>query len=275
MVHWGSLAGWCAAFCLVGCAASPTLPEFDARLNALLPTSAVLLGEQHDAPEHQRIHRDLIAALAQRGLLADVAIEMAEQGHSTASLDRHAREDQVRSALQWRESEWAWAHYGPAVMTAVRAGVAVYGANLPRADMRTAMSDTRLDLLLDAPALAEQQQSVRTGHCDLLPVGQIIPMTRIQIARDVAMARTLQANLRPGKTAVLLAGSAHVNRRLGVPLHLGHGVQATTVLLWAQTGRVDSEPRTDFEQVWQTTPLAEKDYCALFKAQTQPMPLRP
>lgn len=275
MVHWGSLAGWCAAFCLVGCAARPTLPAFDARLDALLPTSALLLGEQHDAPEHQRIHRDLIAALAKRGLLAGVAIEMAEQGHSTESLDRSANEDHVRSALQWRESEWAWAHYGPAVMAAVRAGVAVHGANLPRAAMRTAMSDAGLDQLLDAPALAEQQQNVRTGHCDRLPAGQIIPMTRIQIARDVAMARTLQASLRPGKTAVLLAGSAHVNRRLGVPQHLGNGIQATTVLLQAQA--TDAEPGTTphFEQVWQTTPLAEKDYCALFSAPTQPMPLRP
>ena len=41
-----------------------------------------------------------------------------------------------------------------------------------------------------------------------------------QIARDRAMAQTLQQAARPGKTVVLLAGSGHVDPRLGVPRHL-------------------------------------------------------
>jgi hypothetical protein len=45
-------------------------------------------------------------------------------------------------------------------------------------------------------------------------------MTRIQIGRDQAMARTAAAAVRPGQTVLLVAGNGHVQRDLGVPLHL-------------------------------------------------------
>jgi len=54
------------------------------RVDALLPMDVLLLGEQHDASEHQVIHQQVTALLAQRGLLAAVALEMADDGASTA-----------------------------------------------------------------------------------------------------------------------------------------------------------------------------------------------
>ncbi len=66
---------------------------------------------------------------------------MAEEGSSTAHLDRTATEAQVQTALSWNDKGWPWSAYGPAVMAAVRAGVPVLGANLPRARMKDAMAD--------------------------------------------------------------------------------------------------------------------------------------
>jgi hypothetical protein len=54
----------------------------------------------------------------------------------------------------------------------------------------------------------------------MLPESQITPMTRVQIARDLAMAQTLRAAAQPGRTVLLLAGRGHVDRQLGVPQHL-------------------------------------------------------
>eukprot|EP01036_Dinobryon_divergens_P018480 gene18480-25174_t len=85
--------------------------------------------------------------------------------------------------------------------------------------MRAAMADTALDQHLPAPALAQQYQAIRDGHCGLLPESQIAPMARIQIARDASMARTAQETLRPGQTVLLVAGAGHVLRHLGVPTH--------------------------------------------------------
>lgn len=199
-----------AAVLLAGCAPPLAVPAPD----------VLLLGEHHDAPEHQQLHRRFIQRLAAQGNLAALALEMAEQGASTVGLPRDATEAAVRAALRWDEQAWPWQAYGPAVMAAIVAGVPVVGANLPRPSLRAAMADTALDSLLPGPALKAQQQAVRQGHCGLLPETQIGPMTRVQIARDRAMAQTLALAAVTGKTAVLLAGAAHVDPALGVAQHL-------------------------------------------------------
>ncbi len=184
---------------------------------------ALLLGEQHDAPLHQQEHARAVGDLAARGRLAGLALEMAEQGAGTTNLPPSATEAAVRTALRWDEAGWPWAPYAPAVMAAVRAGVPVAGANLPRAKMRAAMADASLDGLLPAEALARQREAMRDGHCGLLPESQLGPMARIQVARDRAMAQTVAAlaqQAAPGQRVVLLAGAAHVDAGLGVPRHL-------------------------------------------------------
>ena len=283
------------AIALAGCAArsssvnpqatTPPVADVAARVHALLPLDALLLGEQHDAPDHQRIHREVIETLAARGALAAVVLEMAMQGNSTASLagpgsnsgkgdkyDKKASEAAVRAALKWDEKAWPWAAYAPAIMAAVRVGVPVMGSNMPRAQMGAAMQQPDLDQRLNGPALKAQQQLIRIGHCDLLPESQISPMTRIQIARDVAMANVIaQAHANaalaasPAKTVVLLAGSGHVDRTLGVPLHLPSGLKAKSVLLVAGSESDAGGKASDFDAVWTAAPVPAKDYCAGLK----------
>jgi uncharacterized iron-regulated protein len=241
--------------------------DITARTDALLPASVLLLGEQHDAAEHQQIHRQVIEHLAVRGQLAAVALEMAEAGTSTAALKSNSTQLQVQAALGWNDKGWPWQAYGPAVMAAVKAGVPVLGGNLPAADMRNVMADSKLDAQLPGPALKAQQQLIRLGHCDLLPESQISPMTRVQIARDISMARTISQAVLPGKTVVLLAGSGHVNRVLGVPQHLPPGTKVKAVQLRA--GPVQTAPDTRqaienqaaFDTVWPTPAVPGQDHC--------------
>lgn len=249
---------------LSGCASTPP-GALRPQLDHLLPADALLLGEQHDAPDHQRIAREVVLQLAARGQLATLVLEMAEQGTSTQGLPPDAREAQVQTALQWNDPAWPWQAYGPVVMAAVRAGVPVLGANLPRAQLRESMADASLDDRLPRDARQAQQAAVRSGHCDLLPPGQIAPMTRIQIARDLTMAATLQAAAVPGKTVVLLAGSGHVDRQLGVPRHLPAGFHARAI-------RLGTEPREAaerFDAAWPAVAAPERDYCAELKRQWQ------
>ena len=266
---------------VLNAAAAPPGPVADvaARVQALLPLDALLLGEQHDAPDHQRIHREVIETLAARGALAAVVIEMAMQGNSTASLVKSdstaASEDVVRAALKWNEQAWPWATYAPAIMAAVRAGVPVMGSNMPRAQMGAAMQQPDLDQRLNRPALKAQQQLIRSGHCNLLPESQISPMTRIQIARDVAMANVVveavEKAAQPGqvsaaKTVVLLAGSGHVDRKLGVPQHLPAGMKSKSVLLVAGNALGSGDRAADFDVVWSAQAVPPQDYCAGLKA---------
>lgn len=265
---------WLLPLCLVsaGCAApAPVSGDVAAgRVEALLPADAILVGEQHDAPEHQRIHREVIDALAARGVLAGVALEMAPQGGSTAGLPRDASESAVQAALQWSDAAWPWSTYAPAVMASVRSGVAVLGANLPRAAMRSAMAEGQLDALLPGPALKAQQQAIRLSHCETLPESQIAPMTRIQIARDRAMAQTLAGLAAPGKTAVLLAGARHVDRQLGVPLHLPAALRIKVVTLHAGGAPDDATSKAGTDATWTTPAVPPKDYCAEMRIRPSP-----
>ncbi|HET8748375.1 MAG TPA: ChaN family lipoprotein [Ramlibacter sp.] len=232
-----------AALLLAGCAALAPVPE-------TAGIDAVLIGEQHDAEAHGRIQERWVSTLAKRGQLGAVALEMAEQGTSTAGLPATASDEQVREALKWNKGTgWPWERYGPAIMAAVRAGVPVVGGNLSREQLREAMKDSTLDVLLPGPALKAQQQAIRRGHCDMLPENQVQPMTRVQIARDISMARAISSSAAPGKTVVLLAGSGHVLPDLGVPQHLPRTLVARSVLLPSQeTG---------------------KDYCEEFRKQQE------
>ena len=183
-------------------AATPT--EIDAQqLERLLPAQALLIGEQHDAPDHQRLQRQVIDWLAARGQLAAVALEMAEQGHDTRRLPRSASEAAVQQALSWNDRAWPWANYGPAIMAAVRAGVPVEGANLPRARMKEAMA-----------RLAEQAPSSQTvilitgnGHTHrALGVPRFLPqhlLTRVLSARARSAAGKPHSQEDPAETSAL------------------------------------------------------------------------
>ena len=284
--RWGALGalgalGWAAAALLLAACANVTPPSttapadlstttaFDAaRLQALLPADVLLLGERHDAPDHQRLQRDVVAWLAARGQLAALVMEMAERGHSTSDLPRTASEAQVQAALQWNNTAWPWATYREVAMAAVTAGVPVWGGNLPRTDMRAALRDTHWDQHLPAAALQWQYTALREGHCGLLPESQIPPMARIQIARDASMAQAVQSALQPGKTVVLVAGGGHVLRTVGVPTHWPVSLVSKVAL--AQTDQAQAAIKNEADWIIDTPALPATDVCAPLREKQRP-----
>lgn len=272
-----TLAGLALAALLCGCAAASPKPHHEApwpeQLQALLPTDVLLLGEQHDAPDHQRLQREAVQWLAARGQLAALVVEMAERGHTTAALPRHASDAQAQQALAWQDTAWPWAAYGPVVMAAVRAGVPVWGGNLPRSQMRDTMRNAAWDAHLPPAALARQYEALREGHCGLLPETQIAPMARVQIARDAAMAQTAQEAVRPGQTVLLVAGSGHVLRSVGIPTHWSQKIQSKVAL--AQSGKAQAATyliAKDADVVVETPALPPRDACAELRQQWRPAP---
>jgi uncharacterized iron-regulated protein len=272
--HVAAALGLCAAVSLLACAPLrqpvPT-PEPvrgadfpDSALLALLPVHAIVLGEQHDAPDHPSIHRRAVALLAARGQLGALVVEMSPHGASTRGLPVNADEADVKRRLAWDEPAWPWANYGPAIMAAVRAGVEVAGGNLPRALLAQTMGDAGLDGRLSPDALQRQRRNIRDGHCGLLPESQIVPMARIQIARDASMADTVHGLAVAGKAVLLLAGAAHADRRAGVPVHWPGGFQSISIWL-RPLGSGAPIADMGFDRVWNTKAMAARDYCAEFK----------
>ena len=263
------------ALLLGACALPPLDAAQQARLASLLPADALLLGEQHDAPEHQQLQRQVVQWLADRGQLAAVVLEMAEAGHGTAGLPPDASARQVRAALAWDDARWPWRTYGPVIMAAVAAGAPVLGANLSLAQMREAMRQSALDDRLPAELLAVQRQRIRDSHCGLLPEPQINPMTRVQIARDIAMAGAVARAAQeatPGRVVLLITGNGHVHRTLGVPRFLPAGLKAKVLSAQAQSAQaaIENEALADRalqagDLRWPTPPLPPRDPCATLR----------
>lgn len=257
---------------LGGCAGMGQVhpPTVTQALAALPPTAAILLGEQHDAPDHQRIARDVVQQLAAQQQLAALLVEMADHGRHTQGLPADADETRVRGALGWDDRAWPWAAYGPVVMRAVRAGVPVLGANLPRPQLRQAMADAQLDTRLDAAAQSRLRELIRLGHCDQLPASQLQPMVRVQIARDWRMAQTLRDAAVPGRTVLLLAGQVHVDRSLGIPRHLPAGFEVQAIGLGDSAPEPGPDLGRPFDRRWPAQPAPAQDYCAAFKPTARP-----
>lgn len=236
------------------------------KLASMPPVDVILLGEEHEAPEHHRLERESVEWLASRRVLAAVALEMVEQGHDTRSLSAQASEADVRKALAWDDT-WPWPSYGPTVMAAVRAGIPVVGANWPRARLRETMNDSSLDALLHADDLARQQQRIDKAHCHLLPATHLPAMTRMQIARDRAMAQTLATAAKADRTVLLITGGGHVHRALGVPRHLPAALSSRVILMRSAGPSGDSASALDDDtllagdRLWPTSALPERDHC--------------
>lgn len=227
--------------------------------------AVLLLGEQHDAPEHQQWQQATVQKLVDRQQLSAVVLEMADHGYSTQGLAAAATESEVQKTLKWNDKGWPWKSYGPSVMAAVRAGVPVLGGNLPRTQMKEVMQQTLWDTHLPAAAWEHQRNAIRMGHCDLLPEAQITPMARIQLAKDARMAQTATKLLQPGKTVVLIAGRGHALRSIGIPTWLPAHVHVTVAI--GQAGDKSQLAPQDSDFIVRTPAIPEKDHCAALKAQ--------
>lgn len=224
----------------------------------------VLVGEQHDNPDHHALELWLLRALEQQRPQGSLLLEMLEPAQQTrvdALKPSATLPVDLVQALQW-QSGWDWALYGPIVRHALAQPYPVLAANLDRDEVREIyrqvpkLQGPRATASTVTEALLDQ---VREGHCGLLPESQMPAMLAVQQQRDRRIAQRLVQAPTP---AMLLAGAYHVRKDMGVPLHLlDLGVEkGTQVLMLAQVGQVVEPGIADF--VWFTAAVAEQDYCA-------------
>lgn len=233
----------------------------------LARASRVVVGEQHDNPDHHALQLWLSRELEARRPQGSVLLEMLNPSQQT-------RVDQVRAetragrppldairALAWQPG-WDWAMYGALVRYQLRQPYPLLAANLDREEiMRIYQQRPALQGQASTAAAVQQrlQRDIRESHCSLLPESQVPAMLAVQQQRDRRMAEALLAAPRP---SLLLAGVFHARKDLGVPLHLadlGAG-QGNAVLMLAEVGRQVDASMADY--VWFTAAQPEQDHCA-------------
>ena len=236
-------------------------------LEHLVLAQRVLVGEQHDNPDHHALQLWLSRELARQRPQGSVLMEMLNP-------DQQNKVDQAQAAvragqaitdpfdtLAWQPG-WDWSLYGPLVLYQLRQPYPLLAANLDRAEI--------MQIYRQRPTLEGERSSaaqvqarlladIRESHCGLLPDSQLPAMLAVQQQRDRRMAEALMAAPQP---AMLLAGAFHVRKDLGVPLHLADfGAQAgSAVLILAEVDRAVDVSMADY--VWFTAAQPEQDHCA-------------
>ncbi|VVP66201.1 hypothetical protein PS918_00316 [Pseudomonas fluorescens] len=227
----------------------------------------VLVGEQHDNPDHHALQLWLLRELASQRPQGSLLMEMLNpnQQDKIDAAQAATRAGQPPAdpyqALAW-QANWDWGVYGALVTYALRQPYPLLSANLDRAQIMQ-IYQQRPTLTGEASTTRQVQATllddIRESHCGLLPEAQMPAMLAVQQQRDRRMAERLLAAPTP---AVLLAGAFHVRKDLGVPLHLkdlGAG-EGNVVLVLAEAGKTVSAESADY--VWYTAAQPEQDHCA-------------
>jgi len=189
----------------------------------------VLLGEVHDNATQHALRVAALRQLLATGARPAIAFEQFDRERQP-DIDRARRDTDNLIAQAKGSSDWRWDSYRQFVALALEYDLPIVAANLSRADaMRVAIDgwsavfgaqevqDLRLDAL-PAELWRKHQDAIAKGHCNLLSAGELAPLARAQMARDIVMAQSIRPYLERG--VVLLAGNGHVRRDIGVAFWL-------------------------------------------------------
>jgi len=238
-------------------------------LARLADPERLIMGEQHDNPDHHAAQLWLLQALGEQRTQGSLLLEMLtpnQQAKVDAARQAKYAAADLPAALAWQEG-WDWNLYGPIVRFALTQPYPLLAANLDDSEIRAfyrnppALVGPRSNALAVRNTLLGQ---VSESHCGLLPESQMPAMLAIQQQRDRRMAERMLAAPTP---AILLAGAWHARKDVGVPLHLLDlgAAEAPTVLMLAEQGDAVTAAMADY--VWYTPATPKPDYCEQMRQQ--------
>ncbi len=278
--------GLLAAATLAAPAPVEIAPNPTALVQAMQGHRIVLLGEVHDNAAQHALRAAALRQLVVQGTRPAIAFEQFDRERQL-DIERARRErprdaDYLIAQAKGRD-DWRWDSYRPFVSLALEYDLPIVAANLSRGDaMRVAIdgwpalfdSVTRSEFRLDAlPAdfRHKHEDAIAIGHCNLLPPNALPARARAQMARDIAMARSIRPYVDKG--VVLLAGNGHVRRDIGVPFWLTADERRSVIsigLLERDNDGSDAESGVNFD-VHVITERAERaDPCKALAQRLQP-----
>lgn len=231
----------------------------------------VVLGEQHDNPQHHAVQAEWVAALSPRAVVFEM---LTEAQAARAKSDMRSDPEALADALDWQASGWPdFAMYFPIFAAAPEA--AIYGAAIPREDTRRIISEglgpqpeaARFGLTEELPT--DQQTTRETlqadAHCGALPDELLPGMVKVQRARDAALARAALAALSDtGGPVVVITGNGHARADWGVPSLMARADPDVNMFALGQ-GEAGIAPAGQFDLVLDAPAVDRGDPCAAFR----------
>ncbi len=199
-------------------------PEFDG-------AGIVIIGEIHDNPHHHEMQAAIVADLQPQAIVFEMLTPDAAR---RVTPENRFDLDRLSDLLDWTESGWPdFAMYHPIFTAAPDA--AIFGAALPRDEVRRAVGDGAATVFGDGAVLFGLDQPVpeaqltnrielqREAHCNALPEDLLPGMVEAQRLRDAALARAAVAAYAHAEAVsddpkvVVIAGNGHAREDWGVP----------------------------------------------------------
>jgi uncharacterized iron-regulated protein len=258
-----------------------------------------LLGEVHDNAEHHRQRTAILRRALEAGWRPAFVMEQFDIDRQ-ADIERCRRERPHDArhliACTGAARGWDWDFYAPVIALALKFELPLLAGNLPRATAAKlsresaeqvfgAMRARELGLheARDPAWLAAMEREIDLGHCGALPRSAVAGIARGQFARDAVMARLLREHAARG--AVLLAGTGHVRRDIGVPRWLAdvadvqaspgtastpaNAPQRVLAVGFIESGSEPPAPG-QFDATVAAPPAQREDPCKAFKARPAP-----
>ncbi len=232
--------------------------------------SWLLLGEQHDHPDHQRLAEIWLGHLAEQGRLGVLALEMLQTPQQAALDAAWGQGVEDAAELAWPEQGWDWAVYAELVQAGLLHSRRVLAIDLPRDQQLRAYREGAARPALSESQAAALDELLYEGHCQLLPRERLSQMRQVQLARDQAMAMAMSQAAAHDGVNLLLAGSVHVRQDVGIPRWLPAEVEVVSVLL-QQVVADKKEPEAylpepvdglrAFDYIFFTPAIPPVDYC--------------
>ncbi|QAV25011.1 ChaN family lipoprotein [Proteus hauseri] len=224
--------------------------------------SRVIIGEKHDNIYHHDIEYWLMTQLTQIRPQGAVLLEMltpnqqylVDNVKKRYSGSEYLRDERLMAALKWNTG-WPWKWYGNIVKEGLSANYPLLAANIDREDISKAYKNPPVidGVYSTAPQVRQLiQETIQTSHGNTLDKINYEKMMLIQQLRDRTMAERLLAAPTP---ALLIAGSFHATKVMGVPLHIADLApdEKITVVIMAEEGSDITSVHADY--LW-ITPVA-------------------
>jgi uncharacterized iron-regulated protein len=199
----------------------------DSLTEIVLKHNLILLGETHSNPDHHILQAQIIKTLVDAGSAPKIVMEMLEYDERLVNESSH---EALSQALQASSPRWDWPLYEPITHIVQRKQLPLWGGNLDDATLDTirqqkscqfslAGKTMNICQALPTPAVELIKQLIYASHCEYMPLQHTQGMANAQIAKDMAFTNKLVSAGLHDK-AVLIAGSVHVRKDIGVPVHL-------------------------------------------------------
>lgn len=193
--------------------------NFEEFLAEIFKFDIILLGEEHDKLSHHLAQKEIIARLGEIGDLAVVFEQLSsdKQEQITAAQKNAANIDKkdIKAALGW---EWRENGYQQILESIFYTKTHIVAGNLSRAEIAQIYAGAE-----GIKGVISTEKSVRDKIAKIITAQHKMDETRlykmleIQQFKDRRMADKL---IHASSRAVLIAGSIHTDKSMGVPLHI-------------------------------------------------------